>query len=90
VYYNLAVTGLSVGICFFIGTVEVLGLLPKELHLHGRFWNDMAGFNINMAGFIIVGMFVVTLVGALAVWHFGNVEEKWSAKLTGGESVSLT
>jgi high-affinity nickel-transport protein len=50
----------------------------------------MAGFNINMAGFIIVGMFVVTLVGALAVWHFGNVEEKWSAKLTGGESVSLT
>jgi high-affinity nickel-transport protein len=90
VFYNLAITGLSVAICFFIGTVEVLGLLPRELHLHGRFWDDMAGFNINMAGFIIVGMFVVTWVGALAVWHFGKVEEKWSAKLNAGESVSLT
>ena len=28
VYYNLAITGLSVAICFFIGTIEVLGLLP--------------------------------------------------------------
>ena len=25
VYYNLAITGLSVAICFFIGTIEVLG-----------------------------------------------------------------
>jgi nickel/cobalt transporter (NiCoT) family protein len=81
VYYNLAITGLSVAICFFIGTVEVLGLLPMELHLHGRFWDDMAGFNINTAGFIIVGMFFITWVGALAIWHFGKVEEKWSAKL---------
>ena len=63
VYYNLAITGLSVAICFFIGTIEVLGLLPMELHLHGRFWDDMAGFNINTAGFVIVGLFVVTWAG---------------------------
>ncbi|MGA2835962.1 MAG: HoxN/HupN/NixA family nickel/cobalt transporter [Acidimicrobiales bacterium] len=81
VYYNLAITGLSVAICFFIGTVEVLGLLPTELHLHGRFWNDMAGFNINTAGFVIVGMFLLTWVGALALWRFGNVEERWTAGL---------
>ena len=44
VYYNLAITGLSVAICFFIGTIEVLGLLPMEiggltrqlLALHGQ------------------------------------------------------
>ena len=28
VFYNLAITGLSVAICFLIGTIEVLGLLP--------------------------------------------------------------
>jgi high-affinity nickel-transport protein len=88
VYYNLAITGLSVAICFFIGTVEVLGLLPAELHLHGRFWDDMAGFNINLAGFIIVGMFLVTWATAAAVWRFGRVEEKWSAKLRGAEAPS--
>jgi high-affinity nickel-transport protein len=82
VYYNLAITGLSVFICFFIGTVEVLGLLPMELHLHGAFWDYMANFNINSAGFVIVGLFVVTWVGALMIWKYGHVEEKWTAKLT--------
>ena len=32
VYYNLAITGLSVAICFFIGTIEILGLAPTELN----------------------------------------------------------
>jgi len=82
VYYNLAITGLSVFICFFIGTVEVLGLLPMELHLKGGFWTFMANFNINTAGFIIVGLFVVTWVGALMIWKYGHIEEKWTAKLT--------
>src|SRR5664279_4169735 len=86
VYYNLAITGLSVATCFFIGTVEVLGLLPMELHLHGHFWDDMAGFNITTAGFVIVGMFVLTWIVALAIWRIGNVEEKWSAKLKVAET----
>jgi high-affinity nickel-transport protein len=86
VYYNLAITGLSVVICFFIGTIEILGLVPEELHLHGHFWDDLAGFNINTAGFVIVGMFILTWVGALAVWRIGNVEEKWSANLEVAES----
>jgi high-affinity nickel-transport protein len=81
VFYNLAITGLSVSICFFIGTIEVLGLLPMELKWKGSFWNFMANFNINVAGFIIVGMFVVTWAAALTIWKYGHIEEKWSAKL---------
>jgi len=90
VYYNLAITGLSVAICFFIGTVEVLGLLPAELHLHGRFWNDMAGFNINTAGFIIVGMFVLAWGAALVIWRVGRIEERWSASLAPAEAGDAT
>ncbi|MCW3019441.1 MAG: Nickel/cobalt efflux system, partial [Solirubrobacterales bacterium] len=46
-------------ICFFIATIEVLGLLPGELGgLHGGFWRYMTVFDINKAGFVIVGMFV--------------------------------
>ena len=82
VYYNLAITGLSVSICFFIGTVEVLGLLPMELGgLHSGFWRYVADFNINKAGFVIVGMFVVCWAGAVAFWRFARVEEKWGARL---------
>ncbi len=81
IYYNLAITGLSIAICFFIGTIEVLGLLPTELHFKGAFWRFMANFNINAAGYIIVGMFIVTFLGAMAFWRYGHVEEKWSSRL---------
>ncbi len=81
VFYNLAITTLSVAICFFIGTVEVLGLVPSELHLHGGFWRVMERFNINAAGFIIVGLFVVTWVAAALYWRYGHVEARWSATL---------
>jgi high-affinity nickel-transport protein len=82
VYYNLAITGLSVSICFFIGTIELLGLLPTEIGgLHGGFWSFMRAFDINKAGFVIVGMFIVCWAGAVAFWKFGRVEEKWTARL---------
>ncbi len=81
IFYNLAITGLSVAICFFIGTIEVLGLLPQELHLKGAFWRFMSGFDINRAGFIIVGMFVVTWVGAVLIWRYGKIEDKWGSRL---------
>jgi len=77
IYYNLTITGLSVFVALFIGTVEILGLIAQESHLSGGFWTFLAGFNINRAGFVIVGLFVVTWVVALAVWHFANLEEKW-------------
>ncbi|MDJ0312449.1 HoxN/HupN/NixA family nickel/cobalt transporter [Arthrobacter sp. H35-D1] len=82
VYYNLAITGLSVAICFFIGGIEVLGLAGKEWGaLHGSFWDFMATFDLNKAGFVIVGIFVLCWAAALAFWKVGRVEEKWSARL---------
>jgi nickel/cobalt transporter (NiCoT) family protein len=60
----------------------LLGLLPAELGgLHSGFWNYMASFNINKAGFVIVGMFIACWVGAIAFWRFAKVEEKWGARL---------
>jgi high-affinity nickel-transport protein len=77
VYYNITITGLSVAVALLIGTIEILGLLANELHLSGGFWHGAAYFNINEAGFIIVGLFVATWVAALTIWHFGQVEHRW-------------
>jgi len=89
VYYNLAITGLSVAICLVIGTVELLGLLPTQLSgLHGGFWSYVANFNINTAGFVIVGMFVACWAGAMLFWRLAHVEERWSAKLRGAEGLT--
>ncbi len=77
VFYNLTITGLSVFVAFFIGTIEIIGLIAQEYRLSGGFWSFIGNFDINKAGFVIVGMFVVTWVIALSVWHFGRIEEKW-------------
>ena len=80
IYYNLTITGLSVFIALFIGTVEILGLVATETGLSGSFWNFLARFSINRAGFVIVGVFVLTWLVALAIWHFGQVERKWEGQ----------
>ncbi len=77
VYYNLTITGLSVFVAVFIGTIEILGLIAQEANLSGGFWSFMQTFNINTAGFVIVGMFVVTWAVALSIWHFGRIEQRW-------------
>jgi high-affinity nickel-transport protein len=79
VYYNIVITGLSVVVAFLIGSIELLGLLGQEANLSGTFWSTMANFNINTAGFIIVGLFAATWVVALALWRFGRLEARWDA-----------
>src|ERR1700733_6134296 len=88
VYYNLTITALSVLGAVFVGAVEILGLLGQESNLTGSGWSWLANFNINTAGFVIVGVFVVTWVVALGIWHFGKLEQRWengAARATAGD-----
>ena len=77
-------------VAFVIGTIELVGTPLHRVQLRGAFWDTMANFNINRAGFIIVGMFVATWAVALAVWRFGHIETRWdrSATLTRAETVA--
>jgi high-affinity nickel-transport protein len=87
VYYNLAITGLSVAICLFIGGIETLTLLPYEfrgLRQTGGLWGVLARFNLNTAGFVIVALFLLTWLAALLIWRYAHIEEKWSARLQPG------
>ncbi len=81
VFYNLTVTGLSVAVAFVIGTVEILGLIGQSTHLDSPFWQFFQRFDINTAGFVIVGLFVLTWVVALIYWRLAGVEERWGAAL---------
>jgi nickel/cobalt transporter (NiCoT) family protein len=80
VYYNLTITGLSVFVALFIGTVEILGLIEHQYRLGGRFWTLVGTFDINKAGYVIVGVFALTWAAALAIWHFAKIEQKWEAQ----------
>jgi high-affinity nickel-transport protein len=81
VFYNLTVTGLSVAVALVIGSVELGGLIAQHLNLSGGFWNWFENIDINLLGFVIVGMFLATWTIALAMWRFGHIEERWSAHL---------
>jgi high-affinity nickel-transport protein len=81
VYYNLVITALSIAAAFLIGTVELLGILTSELHLHGAFWDFMANFDINKAGFAIAGLFGVVWAVAIAVWRFAGLESRWDSAI---------
>jgi high-affinity nickel-transport protein len=81
VFYNITITTLSIVVAVFIGGLEVLQVFAGQLNLTGGLWDFASNFNLNTAGFIIVGLFVATWIIALSVWHLGNIEEKWSAGL---------
>jgi high-affinity nickel-transport protein len=42
------------------------------------FWGLMYRFNINTAGFVIVGLFLATRLAALFIWRFARIEERWN------------
>ena len=88
VYYNIIITGLSVVVALFIGAVEAFGLLGQDAHLTGPFWSRVESFDINKAGFVIVGLFVITWVVALTIWRLGRIEERWQPAMAEDEPAS--
>jgi nickel/cobalt transporter (NiCoT) family protein len=80
VYYNITITGLSVVVALLIGSVELLGLLADQLGWSGGFWTWLGGIDLNAIGFLIVGLFVVTWVGAMMIWRYARIEEKWTVQ----------
>ena len=86
-YYNITITGLSVAVALLIGSVELLGLFAGQFGWRGTFWEWLGGLDLNIVGFAVVGLFVLTWAVALLVWRFGRIEQKW-ASANGAEGAS--
>jgi nickel/cobalt transporter (NiCoT) family protein len=78
VYYNLTITGLSVAVALIIGGIEVISILADELGITDGPLAWISGLDLNVVGYVIVGLFVLTWVGALAVWRLARIEERWT------------
>jgi nickel/cobalt transporter (NiCoT) family protein len=86
VFYNITVTSLSIIVAVFIGGLEVLQVMSGQLNLTGGMWGYANNFDLNKAGFVIAGLFVLTWAIALSVWRFAHIEEKWSAGIRASET----
>jgi high-affinity nickel-transport protein len=91
VYYNIIITGLSVAVALFVGGLEICQVIAQQLNLSGFFWDYALAFNLNSAGYFIVGAFVVVWSIALLLWRYGKIEERWhntahAAQMARGEN----
>src|SRR5215831_19232621 len=77
IYYNLTVTGLSVGVALLIGTIELLSIVQNRFDLTGPFWNAIAGLDLGSVGYFIVGLFLATWAVSFLIWKLGRIEERW-------------
>ena len=79
VFYNLTVTVLSVVVALVIGVIVLAGLLADRLGIESGPLYWIGSFELGSAGFVIVGLFLLTWLVAIAIWRLGRIEEKWSA-----------
>jgi high-affinity nickel-transport protein len=81
VFYNITITSLSVAVALIIGTIELIGVLVDQTGISSGPLLWVADIPLDYAGYGIVGLFVLSWLIALAIWRFGNIEQKWTAKL---------
>ncbi|MFF8916263.1 HoxN/HupN/NixA family nickel/cobalt transporter [Streptomyces sp. NPDC015032] len=80
VFYNLAITGLSIAVAFLIGTIELVTVLHDKLDLRDSVTSWISGLDLGNVGYIVVGLFVLVWAAALVYWRIAKVEERWTAR----------
>jgi nickel/cobalt transporter (NiCoT) family protein len=76
-YYNLAITLVSIVTALLIGGIEVLGLLANRLGLEGRFWHSISALNDNFGalGTLIVGVFLGLWLISAVIYNFNGYDD---------------
>lgn len=86
VFYNITITAISVAVALVIGTIELISVVADQANITSGPIAAIADIPLDYAGYGIVGLFFLSWAAALAIWHFGHIEEKWSADLAPSRS----
>ncbi len=80
VFYNLTVTGLSVVVALFVGTIELGSILGSLLHVDANdssWWSAVQHLDLQTMGYAVVALFVCSWIVSLVIWRVCRVEERW-------------
>jgi high-affinity nickel-transport protein len=77
IYYNITTTSLSIFIAFVIGSIELVSLITHETGWTGQPWDFISGIDINLAGRIIVGVFILVWIGAVIAYKVRRIDERY-------------
>jgi nickel/cobalt transporter (NiCoT) family protein len=85
VFYNLTITTLSVVVALVIGPISLASVMSDKLGIDGGPIGFLAGVDLEHMGYAILAAFVLAWALAVAIWRFGHIEERWSARLEQAE-----
>jgi high-affinity nickel-transport protein len=75
-YYNVAVTSVSVAAALLIGTVELIQVLSDRLHLQSGFFQWVSALDFGDLGYMLVVLFILAWVISVSIWKYMKVEER--------------
>lgn len=75
-YYNVTVTGLSVVVALVIGTIELAAVVSEKWGIDSGPIAWLGAIPLDEVGYVIVGLFVLTWVAAVALWRVARLDER--------------
>src|SRR4051812_16601084 len=89
IFYNISTTGLSIFVAFVIGTIELVTVISSKAGLDDvEPFAYISGIDLNRIGYFIVGVFLVTWLGSVAIWKYGRIEQRYSSRLAPADPVA--
>jgi high-affinity nickel-transport protein len=80
VFYNLTVTGLSVAVALFVGTVELVSIVTDQmLNLHTGVWGAIQRIDSQTMGYAVAALFLASWVVSAVLWRWARWDERWPA-----------
>ncbi|MBK5305607.1 MAG: HoxN/HupN/NixA family nickel/cobalt transporter [Frankiaceae bacterium] len=92
IFYNISTTGLSIFVAFIIGTIQLVSVIStKSGFADIQPFAYIAGIDLNRIGYFIVGVFLLTWLGSVAIWKYRRIEQRYSGRLqqTGEPAVTV-
>lgn len=69
IFYNLTVTGLSVAVALFVGTIELVSIVTSRwLGVHSGIWRSIQELDLQTMGYAVAGLFAISWLASAAAW----------------------
>ena len=77
-FYNAFVTLLGFGVAFFVGAVEVLGVIAQEFNLESGIWRFIDGINnhFSVIGYGLIGIFAICWLSSTYLYRTARLPGK--------------
>ena len=75
-YYNMAITSVSVLVAMAVGGIEALGLGAAQFQLKGAFWDSVHRLNdkCGILDHCIIALFAMSWVVSIVIYRWGRLD----------------